>query len=556
MIQKSPHLRTQIRGAMRRFLKLRRHTRSRLHLGLLPVRQQSTQPTAPLPLTPRTEERPSTSSRYYLAPAISGIGAGVLVSALVLLSLQLTMPQGDYYKRIQIPLARQWGLVEREVYGWASYAEVLFTREQPLEARKAYANAAGLLDAQTTPPDTPLRVQIQARINAVMRAREIVVPLVHPSWGSLLLKVIQNPWTSTGWLDVLVGYPLIQQPLLAALLVLSFWLSMSFVRSLQVQVAWTRILDQERPFSLGRTIPWLLGGGLLGLLLAALLSLSPSESVMPAVVCGAIVPGLSVNLLNRFYKLRARRALDAWESQHRAEFSSELHNTAQQSIMNAQVVLREIISDLENSEDPEAGHYAWRLAEAMERCQEVEDELRVLRNGTEDKFARGQTFYDAIEPIYDRLERRGIEYKVLWIREGESVEAPVWESWAFQLADSARDRRIAATLYQVLSELSWNVIKYACLEPDSVTQMDVTFNCTRQNRLLRYSLEVRDNGPGFDVQSAQDRRPHSGIFSLERYLRRVEIVGAEARSYLKTAPGQGTQITTEIVVAVDRGGDD
>ncbi|AGY58582.1 sensor histidine kinase [Gloeobacter kilaueensis] len=471
----------------------------------------------------------------------------MFASALVLWSLQTLLPDGTYYTQVQIPLAHQWNLPQREVLGWSSYAETLIKAGKPDQALKVYSLAKGLLDNRSDPASRELLRQMQTQTDELRGVVADFPFFVRPPWGSTLLKLVQNPLDSAAWLDALVAYPLIAEPQIAAFLVLSIWLAASFVQALQEQMAWTRILDQERLVSLGRVLPLVLGSGLLALLLAALVTLSPSQPVLAAVVCGAAVPGLFVQVLNRFYPLRARRALAAWESQHRAEFSSELHNTAQQSIMSAQGLLREIIDELENSDEPEAGHYAWRLAEAMERCQEVEDELRVLRNGTEDKFARGQTFVDAIEPICDRLNRRGVESHFQWFWEGELLEAADWEALAFNLAESARDRRIAATLYQVLSELSWNVIKYARLDNEQV-RADIIFSGVRQNQFIRYTLEVRDNGPGFDVQTAQDRRPHSGIFSLERYLRRVEIVGAQAHSTLHTAPGQGTRIHTEILV--------
>ncbi|BAC88916.1 sensor histidine kinase [Gloeobacter violaceus] len=539
----------QLRKAVRRTAKLlRRQAPPR------PLRAPPRPPRPPAPVAPRPQRDPQAFLRQVLL-AVRGIGLGIFLSAAVLWILQLALPQGQYHARVQIPLARHWGLLEREVMGWSSYAEALVKAGKPDQARSAYGIAQGLLDTRAEPTPTSLelqrRLQEQTKALDPLRGKVDFPVMMRPGWGETLLQLARAPFAPDHWLDALVAYPLVQEPQIAALLVLSLWLALSFVHALQNQMAWTRILDQERPLSIGRVLPLVLGAALLALLLAALVTLSPSEPVIVAVVCGAAVPGLFVQILNRAYQLRARRALAAWESQHRAEFSSELHNTAQQSIMAAQGLLREIIHDLEASDDPEAGHYAWRLAEAMERCQEVENELRVLRNGTEDKFARGQAFADAIEPICDRLIRRGVDSHFHWLWEGQPVDAATWGNWALNLAESARDRRIAATFYQVLSELTWNVIKYACLDSTPV-HVDVVFNCTRQKHLVRYTLEVSDNGPGFDVQSAQDRRPHSGIFSLERYLRRVEIVGAQAHSTLHTAPGQGTRVITEIVATAQR----
>lgn len=544
VVMQSSQSHQRLKAALRRSAKLIRH------------RQESERTAARPPQKPRSRPRSApaagqSSLRPWMAIAASGICLGLCASTVVLWSLQALLPGGQYYERIQIPLARRWGLVEREALGWVAYGEALVKVEREAEALQAYSTAVGILDTKAEPSAHDLQMQVQAQFEALSRVKGSAPPMVHPPWGNALLSVLSRPFAPTVWLDAFVALPLIAEPQLALLLVLSLWLALNFVRSLQDQMSWTRILDQERPLSPGRVLPPLLGAALLAVLLSALLTLSPSQPVMAAVVCGAAVPGLFVQILNRVYQLRTRQALVAWESQHRAEFSSELHNTAQQSIMSAQGVLRQIIDDLEISEDPEAGSYAWRLAEAMERCQEVEDELRVLRNGTEDKFARGQTFIDAIEPIFDRLDRRGVQYQFLWMCDSVPVEAKDWEPWAFQLADSVQDRRIAATLYQVLSELSWNVLKYACRDKEEV-HVDVTFNCSRQDRLVRYSLEVKDNGPGFDVQSAQDRRPHSGIFSLERYLKRVEMVGAEARSVLQTAPGQGTRVLTEIAAPTQR----
>ncbi len=507
----------------------------------------------------------------------TGVGAvyGLALSGVCLWGLQIFWPDGDYFKQVQVPLAQRSGLLQRAAVGWVRQADALIGR-QPDQALASYARALGILDSLNSRDSALLKRQIEQQSEQLKRADLQPSALPRESWGEVLSRLPStfdhrqsNDERWQRWLDALLFYPLVQEPQIWVLVACSLWLAERFTRSVREQLAWTQILDQSVApgvwdFSPVRNLPELLGLGLGLGLLGGLVLLSPSVPVLLSVVLGAAVPVGLVAGLNAYYSRRSQQALDAWEVRYRTQFSSELHNTAQQSLMGASSVIRELLSNLENSPRSEDARLAWRLAVAAEHCRAAEDELRLLRNGTEDMFARGQRFGAALDPIRDRLEREGITYTLRWWINGASVPESQWEQQAF-IFDTVADRRIAATLYQVASELTWNAVKYAHRPATDANaeplRLDLCFHRlrtipSRTPGLLRdrpwpegVRLSVSDNGPGFDLREAYVRRPGSGLFALGRYLRRLEAVGARARYWVDTRPGHGSRFTIDILTA-------
>ncbi|MBD2104781.1 sensor histidine kinase [Leptolyngbya sp. FACHB-261] len=508
-----------------------------------------------------------------------GIVYGLALSGACLWSLQVFWPEGGYFSQVQVPLAQRASLPLRVAVAWVRQADAIAER-QPDQALAGYGRALGILDGLNNRQSLVLQRQIQQQSEQIQRAELQPSALPRESWGEVLSR-LRPPFAHNSaneppaqvWLDALLFYPLVQEPQIWVLAACSLWLAQRFARSVREQLAWTRILDQSTApgpwgFSPVRSLPELLGTGLGFGLFVGLVFLSPSVPVLLAVVLGSAVPVGLVSGLNAYYSRRSQLALDAWEVRYRAQFSSELHNTAQQSLMGASSVLREVLTGLETSSRAEDARLAWRLAAAADHCRAAEDELRLLRNGTEDMFARGQRFGAALDPIRDRLEREGTAYTIRWWLNGQTVPESQWEQQAFTF-DTVADRRIAATLYQVVSELTWNALKYARRpqhEDQSPLRLDLCFHClqppaagafspVRDRRLPSgFRLSVSDNGPGFDLREAYLRRPGSGLFALGRYLRRLEAVGARVRYRIDARPGQGSRFTIDILTGTLMGG--
>jgi len=90
----------------------------------------------------------------------------------------------------------------------------------------------------------------------------------------------------------------------------------------------------------------------------------------------------------------------------------------------------------------------------------------------------------------------------------------------------------ASVLYRVAQEALANAVRHA--KPKSVRLMVVA---TPE----RASLEVADDGVGFDVEEAEHRRPGMGLFSMRE---RVSLVDGQLE--IVSSVGAGTRVTASI----------
>jgi len=90
-------------------------------------------------------------------------------------------------------------------------------------------------------------------------------------------------------------------------------------------------------------------------------------------------------------------------------------------------------------------------------------------------------------------------------------------------------------LYRIFHEALINVRRHAT----SVENVTVTLT----SRDHAASLQVLDDGPGFDVEAATQDRRVGGLMSMRR---RTEIIGGTFE--VASSPGQGTRVTTRIPI--------
>jgi len=91
---------------------------------------------------------------------------------------------------------------------------------------------------------------------------------------------------------------------------------------------------------------------------------------------------------------------------------------------------------------------------------------------------------------------------------------------------------VAATLYRVAQEAVRNAVRHAAPHRVRVVLHQVNGTAT---------LEILDDGKGFDLQEAERRRPGMGLLSMRE---RVSLVDGELS--IRTAPGDGTAISATV----------
>jgi signal transduction histidine kinase len=91
---------------------------------------------------------------------------------------------------------------------------------------------------------------------------------------------------------------------------------------------------------------------------------------------------------------------------------------------------------------------------------------------------------------------------------------------------------LASVLYRVAQEALRNVVRHAAALHATVTL---------QSDGLVATLDVDDDGDGFDVQRAEERRPGMGLFSMRE---RVALVNGQL--VVTSAPGRGTRVVATV----------
>jgi signal transduction histidine kinase len=91
---------------------------------------------------------------------------------------------------------------------------------------------------------------------------------------------------------------------------------------------------------------------------------------------------------------------------------------------------------------------------------------------------------------------------------------------------------ISSVLYRVAQEAVSNAIRHGHAKT-------VTIHVTTDPQMA--TLDIRDDGQGFDVQEAEQRRPGMGLFTMEE---RVSLV--DGQFAITSSPGQGTHIVARI----------
>ncbi|MDB4878910.1 MAG: histidine kinase dimerization and phosphoacceptor region [Gemmatimonadetes bacterium] len=230
--------------------------------------------------------------------------------------------------------------------------------------------------------------------------------------------------------------------------------------------------------------------------------------------------GITLNtLLDRLTEDRARlRRLAAQvisaQDEERARVARELHDSTAQIL--AAVMLQLGAAAREST----TGSLDQRIATLRELAAEALEEVRSMAH----------TMHPRI------LDDLGLAAALEWLArqtgtQDESLDVRV----VADAGTSTIPAPLASVLYRVAQEALRNVVRHA-----GATQATLRLRTDGGAAVL----EVTDDGQGFDVRSAEERRPGMGLFSMRE---RVALVNG--RLVVNSGPGRGTSVMARVPLA-------
>lgn len=226
--------------------------------------------------------------------------------------------------------------------------------------------------------------------------------------------------------------------------------------------------------------------------------------------------GTTLNaLLDRLTEDRARvRRLAAQvisaQDEERARVARELHDSTAQ-ILTA--VMLQLGAATRESSSPALDA---RIATLRELAAEALEEVRLLAHTMHPRVLDDLGLAAALEWLARQTRaQEELEVQVVAHEEDPQLPAP-----------------LASVLYRVAQEALRNAVRHA-----GARRVDVRLR--REHGIA--TLEVVDDGRGFDVRRAEERRPGMGLFSMRE---RVALVNG--RLAVTSAPGRGTRIVATV----------
>ena len=202
----------------------------------------------------------------------------------------------------------------------------------------------------------------------------------------------------------------------------------------------------------------------------------------------------------------ASSVIDAGDRE-RAMLARELHDSTAQQL--AALVLQ-LSAAARDSGDPAMTE---RLQQIRDQASDALEEVRLLSHTVHPRVLDDLGLPAALK----KLARESADVAKLDIEvtvaDGDEVVPPT----------------LASTLYRVAQSAVHNVVKHA-----NASHVDVQL----QVRDGEAVLEIVDDGRGFDVTEAEQRRPGMGLFTMRE---RVALAGG--RFDVHSAPGRGTRVT-------------
>ena len=233
-------------------------------------------------------------------------------------------------------------------------------------------------------------------------------------------------------------------------------------------------------------------------------------------------------LLDRLTEDRARARALASEvisagERERARIARDLHDSAAQSLAALMLQLSAAARDARDR-DPAM---AERLAALKEAASGVLEEIRTLSHTVHPRVLDDLGLVAALRNL-----ARGAEGV------SQDVEVAVAAEPPAAAAAAALDHASASVLYRVAQEAVGNALRHA-------TPRAVTLTLSAHDRSV--TLEVADDGRGFDLAEAERRRPGMGLFTMRERLSLVD-----GHFEVRSRPGGGGTTVRATVAAESR----
>jgi signal transduction histidine kinase len=133
------------------------------------------------------------------------------------------------------------------------------------------------------------------------------------------------------------------------------------------------------------------------------------------------------------------------------------------------------------------------------------------------------------------LDDLGLAAALEWLARQTRAEEPFDVHVAAEDGELGIPEHLASVLYRVAQEALRNAARHAEAHRVEVTLRRADGAAT---------LEVVDDGRGFDLRRAEERRPGMGLFSMRE---RVGLVNG--RLVVSSAPGRGTRVVATVPLA-------
>ncbi len=201
------------------------------------------------------------------------------------------------------------------------------------------------------------------------------------------------------------------------------------------------------------------------------------------------------------------------QDEERARVARELHDSTAQ-ILTAVMLQLGVAARESTSPQLDA-----RIATLRELASEALEEVRSLSH----------TMHPRV------LDDLGLAAALEWLARQTGTQHSLDVRVDAQDVEPAIPAPVEAALYRVAQEALRNATRHASARVIHV----------RLHRFVgRVTLEIVDDGSGFDVKSAEERRPGMGLFSMRE---RVALVNG--RLEVNSTPGQGTRVTAVVPLA-------
>lgn len=205
------------------------------------------------------------------------------------------------------------------------------------------------------------------------------------------------------------------------------------------------------------------------------------------------------------------------QDEERARIARELHDSTAQTLAALQMQLAA----------------ARRAPAGTVTAAELADLHRLARGAVEEVRTMSHTIYPRV------LDDLGLAPALEWLarraRETTGVDIEVNVEPLPELR-----KEVSAVLYHLAQEAIRNALRHG-----RPSRIDLCLT----GCLDRVTMDITDDGTGFDLEEAEQRRPGMGLFSMRE---RVSLV--DGRLSVDSGPGRGTTLTATIPVA--RGGDE